>query len=272
MKRHGASLVGAFGLLFVAGWIGIPFYSLGILSLAPKDAPAVGLGLPSGLSLNHYAEVLSGVQGLWPYVANSIIASGAATLLALAVALPCAHGLSRLQRSAVARTLYLGVFVLRMLPPITLVIPFFVFMSGAHLLDTRTGLVGALLAQLLPLAIWISKTFFDGVPISIDEAARIDGATPWQVFALVALPIVAAGVAVTAVLTFLTAYIDYVFAATLTNDHAMTLPVYIAGFKTEYRFYVGDMLAATVIGTLPMLVLFLFVQRHMKRMALAGIH
>jgi ABC-type glycerol-3-phosphate transport system permease component len=212
------------------------------------------------------------VQSLWLYLKNSVIVSLLATLMAMFLALPCAYGLSRLQRYAAARMLYLAVFVLRMLPPITLVIPYFVLIGKLRLLDTKLGLLYALLAPALPLAIWTSKTFFDAIPVTLDEAARIDGASAWEVFTRVALPLIGNGIAVTAILTFLTAYIDYIFAVTLTNHQALTLPVYIAGFKTEYRFYVGDMLAATLVGTLPMVGLFLIVQRHMRRVVLAGVH
>lgn len=258
--------------MFVLGWVGIPLFSLVSVSLAPEGTAAIGLGFPEEVSLAHYSRVLGGVQSLWPYLGNSVLVSGLTTLVALGLALPCAYGLSRLHHSAAARTLYLGVFVLRMLPPITLVIPYFVLISRLRLLDTKAGLLLALLAPTLPLAIWTSKAFIDAIPVTLDEAARIDGAGLWQVFYRVVLPLAGNGVAVTAILTFLAAYIDYVFAVALTNRLALTLPVYIAGFKTEYRFYVGDMLAATVVGTLPMLGLFVVVQRHMRRVALAGIH
>ena len=272
VRRNGAPLGKALGVLFVLGWVGVPLFCLVAISLTPEGAPAVALGLPSELSAIHYRRVLTGVQSLWSYLANSVIVSGATTLTALVLALPCGYGLSRLQHYASARALYLAVFVLRMLPPITLVIPYFLIISRLHLLDTRVGLLTALLAPTLPLAIWTSKTFFDTIPVALDESARLDGASAWQVFWRVGLPLTANGTAVTAILTFLTAYIDYIFAVTLTNNAATTLPVYVAGFKTEYRFYVGDMLAATLVGTLPMLGLFVIVQRHMRRVALAGVH
>lgn len=272
MRRSVGTLAKSLGVLFVLGWVGIPFFSLVSVSLTPEGAPAIGLGLPAQLSLTHYRNVLSGVQSLWLYLKNSAIISSLATLVALVLALPCAYGLSRLQRYAAARTLYLAVFVLRMLPPITLIIPYFFLIATLHLLDSKVGLIYALLAPALPLAIWTSKTFFDTVPPTLDEAARIDGANAWQVFSRVALPLVGNGVAVTAILTFLTVYIDFIFALTLTSHWALTLPVYIAGFQTEYRFYVGDMLAATLVGTLPMLVLFFVVQRNMRRVVLAGVH
>jgi multiple sugar transport system permease protein len=272
MSRSGGSLAKGLGILFVLLWVGIPFFCLVSVSLAPEGSAAVGLGVPSQLSLEHYRRVLTGVQTLWLYLGNSVIVCTLATTISLILSLPCAYGLSRLQRYTAARTLYLGVFVLRMLPPITLVIPYFILIGKLHLLDTKAGLIYALLAPALPLSIWTSKSFFDTVPATLDEAARIDGATAWQVFMRVALPLVGSGMAVTAILTFLTVYVDYIFAVTLTNHQALTLPVYIAGFKTEYRFYVGDMLAATLVGTLPMLVLFLVVQRHMRRLVLAGVH
>lgn len=273
MKRPSiGGLAKALGIVFVLLWVGIPFFSLVSVSLAPEGAAAVALGLPQPISLEHYRRVLTGLESLWLYLKNSVIVSFLATTMALGLGLPCAYGLSRLQRYAAARALYLAVFVLRMLPPITLVIPYFILVGKLGLLDTKVGLLYALLAPTLPLAIWTAKTFFDAVPSTLDEAARIDGATGWQIFTRVALPLIGNGIAVTAILTFLTAYIDYIFAVTLTNHEALTLPAYIAGFKTEYRFYVGDMLAATLVGTLPMVGLFLIVQRHMRRVVLAGVH
>ncbi len=266
------TLAKGLGIVFVLLWVGIPFFTLVSVSLTPEGAAAVVLGLPGQLSLIHYRNVLSGFQSLWLYMENSVIVSSLSTLVSLVLALPCAYGLSRLQRYAAARTVYLAVFVLRMLPPITLIIPYFILIGKLGLLDSKVGLIYALLAPALPLAIWTSKTFFDAVPATLDEAARIDGANAWQVFSRVALPLIGSGVAVTAILTFLTVYIDYIFAVTLTSHQARTLPVYIAGFQTEYRFYVGDMLAATLVGTLPMLGLFLIVQRHMRRVVLAGVH
>jgi len=265
-------LVKGAGVLFVLAWVGIPLFSLVSVSLTPEGSPAIGLELPEEISFAHYRRVLTGVQSLWLFLGNSVVVSGLTTATALLLALPCAYGLSRLQQYAAARTLYLSVFVLRMLPPITLVIPYFMLIGKCKLLDTKLGLVYALLAPTLPLAIWTSKTFFDALPLTLDEVARIDGASAWQVFSRVALPLTANGIAVTAILTFLTAYIDYIFAVTLTNHNALTLPVYIAGFKTEYRFYVADMLAATLVGTLPMLGLFIIVQRHMRRVVMAGVH
>jgi multiple sugar transport system permease protein len=267
-----ASIAKIVGVLLVLAWVGIPIYSMMVVSLTPQGAAASGLSLPTSLSLEHYREVLTGVQALWPYLWNSIVIAGLATLVALVLSLPCAYALSRLQAYRTARGVYLAVFVLRMLPPITLAIPFFIVMSRTGLLDTKTGLVIALLAQTLPLAVWTSKVFFDAIPVSLDEAARIDGAGQFQVFWQIMLPIAAGGIAVTAVLTFLIAYIDYIFVVSLANRQAMTLPLYVAGFKTEYRFYVGDMLAATAVGTLPMIAVFVLVQRHMKRMVLAGVH
>ena len=273
MKRARAgSVAKALGILFVLLWVGIPLFSLVSVSLAPEGAPAAPLAWPQPVSWEHFGRVLTGMESLWLYLKNSLIVSILATFTALALGLPCAYGLSRLQRYAAARALYLAVFVLRMLPPITMVIPYFILIGKLNLLDTKIGLVYALLAPTLPLAIWTAKTFFDAVPVALDEAARMDGATGVQIFTRVALPLIGNGIAVTAILTFLTAYVDYIFAITLTNHQALTLPAYIVGFKAEYRFYVGDMLAATLVGTLPMIGLFLIVQRHMRRVVLAGVH
>jgi multiple sugar transport system permease protein len=168
--------------------------------------------------------------------------------------------------------MYLLFFVLRGVPPVTLVIPYYLILSGAHLLDSLLGLTLALVPLALPFAVWTLRVFFDAIPEELEDAARVDGASAWQRFVLVVAPTVRQGIAATAVLSALLVYVDYILAVTLTGPSSMTYAVYITSFKQDYVTLVGPLAAATLIGTVPMIVLYALSQRYMQRMAIAGIH
>ncbi len=263
------------GIILVAGlaWVLVPLYFLVLTSLVPQGVAVTGFRPPTGLTLEHFASVLTNpVSNLWHFLANSVIVAGAATLVTLLLAVFGAYGFSRLSQSRPAVIAHETFFVLRMLPPVTMVIPYFLAYSRLHMLDTRWGLVLAEIPFSLALSVWVLKSFFDTVPRDLDDAASIDGAGKLLVLSRILVPVLSQALAATGVLTFLTIYIDYILPLTLVNVRAQTIPIYIASFNTQYRFYVGDMLAATIVATLPMLALYAYAQRYMTRMAIVGIH
>lgn len=261
-----------FGLALVAMliWIFVPYYFLFVTSLVPQGTAVRGFAWPDFTTLDNYRQILVGANTLWPYLFNSVVVTLSVTLLALLIGVPAGYGLSRLRQFPVAKGLYLSFFVLRMLPPVAFVIPYFLLFSRLNLLDTRQGLVLALLPFSLSFAIWTIKAFFDGVPQDIEEAAQLDGANTLQTFAVIILPMVSQAVAATGLLTFLLAYVDYLFAVTLTRNTAVTYAVYLVTFANDYRVYVNAMMAATLLGTLPMIALYFYAQRFMRRMAIIG--
>jgi multiple sugar transport system permease protein len=259
-------------ILFLLVWIATPYYFLVVLSFVPQSTIVEGFRPPDTMTLSNYRDIFTGVNAIWPYILNSSIVSTGVTIVVLLVAVPAGYALSRLRTVAIARWIYLTFFVLRMLPPVALVIPYFLIVSRARMLDHRETLIMALVPLAMPFAVWTVKIFFDVVPESIEEAAAIDGAGIWQTFVWVVLPMVTQGVAATAVLTFLLAYVDYVMAATLARNTSMTLPVYLASFQNDFVTYVPRMMAASLVGTLPMIVLYFYAQRFMQRMAIIGAH
>lgn len=262
-------------LILAAGavWVLVPLSMLVLAALLPQGVAVTGFPPRSPLTGEHFVRVLTDpVNSLWHFLGNSVVVAGAATAVTVALAVSAAYGLSRISQSRPAAVAHEAFFALRMLPPVTMVIPYFLAYSRFHMLDTRWGLVLAEIPFSLALAVWVLKSFFDAVPRDLDEAASLDGAGKLLVLVRILMPVLSHAVAATAVLTFLTIYIDYILPLTLVNVRAETIPIYLAGFNTQYRFYVGDMMAATIVATIPMLALYVYAQRHMTRMAMVGIH
>lgn len=270
LRTPRARIAAGIGIALCLIWIAIPYYFLIVTSLVPQGTAVRGFAWPDFTTLDNYRQILTGANTLWPYLFNSVVVTLSVTLLALLIGVPAGYGLSRLRRFPAAKGLYLSFFVLRMLPPVAFVIPYFLVFSRLQWLDTRRALVLALLPFALSFTVWTIKAFFDGLPFDVEEAAQLDGANPFQIFAVIILPMVGQAVAATGLLTFLLAYVDYLFAVTLTSNKAVTYAVYLVTFQNDYRVYVNAMMAATLLGTLPMVALYFYAQRYMRRMAIMG--
>lgn len=270
LRTTRARLFVGIGIALSLVWIVIPYYFLIVTSLVPQGTAVRGFSWPNFTTIANYRQILTGANTIWPYLFNSVVVTLGVTVLALLVGVPAGYGLSRLRGFPAAKGLYLSFFVLRMLPPVAFVIPYFLFFSRMQLLDTRRALILALLPFSLSFTVWTIKAFFDGLPFDVEEAAQLDGANPYQIFAVIILPMVGQAIAATAVLTFLLAYVDYLFAVTLTSNNAVTYAVYLVTFQNDYRVYVNAMMAATLLGTLPMIALYFYAQRFMRRMAIMG--
>ncbi len=260
-------LVGA--VLAILVWVLTPLYFLMVTSLTPEGARTPGLAPPPTLSLEHYRRVLVGTTTLWPYLLNSTVVGLGVVGAVLALALPAAYALAR-WKALLSRLLYTGFFWLRMLPPISLTIPFYLIFSKAGLLDTRIGLILALVPLNIPLAIWILAGFLGSVPRDLEEAAWIDGASFAATFTRIVLPVTINGVIATGIFIFLEAYTHYLLALVVTNVKAAPLTIFIAGQQTDYRFLIGPMLSAAFVGTLPMVVLYTISLKHLRRMAFSA--
>jgi multiple sugar transport system permease protein len=261
------ALVGA--ILAILVWALGPLYLLVLVSFTPESATVSSLGLPRGLSLEHYRQVLGGNQALWHFLYNSCAVSLGTVAAVLCLALPAAYALARWQ-ALLSRLLYTGFFWLRMFPPISLTIPFYLIFSKAGLLDTKLGLILALVPLNIPLAVWILAGFIGSVPRELEEAAWIDGASQVRTLTRIVLPVAINGIIATGIFIFLEAYTHYLLALVITNVKAAPLTIYIAGQQTDYRFLVGPMLSAAFVGTLPMIILYMVSLKHLRRVAIAG--
>jgi len=253
--RAGSLVVIAYALLPVA-WI---------LSLSLKPAADLNDGrfLPRRISLEHYGAILADAQfpaALW----NSVGIAAIATLLSVLLAMLAAYAIVRLRFRG--RNLVLGAALsIAMFPPIAVIGPLFNLWRGIGLYDTWLGLILPYMTFTLPLAIWTLAAFFREIPWDLDKAARVDGATPLQAFIHVIAPLAAPGVFTAAILVFIFAWNDFLFAAALTStNNARTVPAAIAFFTGSSRFELptGSIAAASVVVTIPVtLMVLLFQQR-----------
>jgi multiple sugar transport system permease protein len=153
-----------------------------------------------------------------------------------------------------------------MFPPIVTVVPLFLMMRDVRLLDTRLSLIIVYTAFNLPFVVWMMRGFFSEIPRELEEAARVDGDSRLGALRRVVLPLVAPGLAATAVFCLIISWNEFLFALVLTQtDAAMTLPVGIAGRVTQYEIKWGVMSAAATVAMMPILVFALAVQRYLVR-------
>ncbi len=250
-------------------WTLFPFYTSIISALSTEGG--VGDLLPQArhITTRYVVDLIQGDDPLVPPLLNSGIITVMSVGIVLILALPAGYGLSR-WRGRTSRTVYLLFFVLRMLPPISLVIPWFLIIAGWKLTDTYIGLVITYIPFRLCLAVWLMKGFFDTIPLEIEDAAAIDGANAWSTFLRVILPLSRNGVSVTVVFVGIQSYIEYMFAVTLTRRVTTTLPVYIASFATPWSIRYQHMLGAALIGTIPMILLYLVAQKQIVRGVTGG--
>lgn len=255
----------AFLIVLIIVWTLAPLYELVVMSIASSGS--IGALLPGKITLKYYAEILFGArfgaQSIWPFMAHSIIVCGLASLAVILFSLPCAYAFSRL-KSKTSQGVYLGYFVLRMLPSIALLVPWYFILRSLHLIDTYSGLSIIYLLFQLPVGIWLMKGFFDTIPVELEEGAWIEGASVFTAFRKIIVPLAGNGIAVTGVFVFLYSYIELMYSSVLTRQK-ITLPPYLSGFVSVYEVHYQLTLAASLISTIPMIVLFLFAQRYMTR-------
>lgn len=244
-----------------------------IVSLSLKRGADLGDGrfFPRAISLEHYEAVFRDPQfpaALW----NSIGIAGISTLFAVALGMFAAYAIARLEFPG-RRWILVAALSIAMFPPISIIGPLFNAWRLLGLYDTWAGLILPYMTFTLPLAIWTLSAFFREIPWELDKAARIDGATPWQAFVHIVAPLAAPGVFTAAILVFMFAWNDFLFAVSLTStDDARTVPAVIAFFTGSSRFEqpTGSIAAASVVVTIPIIAVVLLFQRRIVAGLTAG--
>lgn len=195
------------------------------------------------------------------YIWNSLVVAGSTTLLALALGIPAAYGLVR-GRLAGKIWILGGLLTVSMFPQIVIAGPVWHMLSIIGGLNTHWGLVLPYVSLTLPLAIWILATVFRELPVELEEAARVDGCTSFQTLTKVMAPLAAPGIFTAAILTFIYAWNEFFFALIiLTDPEEQTLPVGIALFQGEFTMPWGEIAAASVLATLPLVIVVLLFQK-----------
>jgi ABC-type glycerol-3-phosphate transport system permease component len=220
-------------------------------------------------SLQAYGEVFR-TRPIARYLLNSIIVSAGATILSVSLAALAAYGFTRFFiRGANAFLIFL--LFTKMLPETLLVVPYFQLMSTLGLIDTYLALILAYSSFALPFSVWMLIGFFRTIPREIDEAAIIDGASRLETFWRVVLPLSRPGLAAVALFTFIIAWNSYVWALVLTTKPDMfVISVGVANLVGEYRVQWNELMAAWVIGALPVVILYMFLNKHLVSAITAG--
>ena len=229
---------------------------------------------PAEPTLNNYFKLLDPTnrvgQDFLRYFWNSFYVSLLTTILGVVVAVPAAYAFSRF-RFPGRNFLFFGVLVRNMFPAVVFLMPLFLLMRWLGLVNTHGSLILTYLTFGLPLSIWLLKGFYDNIPIQLEQAARIDGATRFQAFILIVMPLSTPGIIATSIFSFIGAWNEYVYAYTfLSRDDQMTLPVGIQRFFTEFATDWPGLMAATFMMSVPVVVLFLVLQKYFVRALTEG--
>jgi len=246
------------------------------MALSPTQALSLDVSpIPKEVTLDHFRDVLfsSDPQGRWLFgrqLLASLTVSGATTIIGLALAVTAAYALSRF-RFPGKQTGMQGLLVTQMFPATLMLVPLFTILQKLHLLDSLWGLVLVYSTSSLPFCVWMLKGYFDTIPRELEEAAIVDGASPWQTFVKVVLPLARPALAVTALFSFMTAWNEFILAATLLNDAArFTLPVALQRYVGEYKTEWGHFAAGALIVSAPVMALFFALQKYLVGGLTAG--
>ncbi|MDQ3572285.1 MAG: carbohydrate ABC transporter permease [Actinomycetota bacterium] len=280
--RHGSReyALWSIAMLLVLFFALVPV--LWVVSLSLKDPATITEGdtfferfFPQEFTLENYEALFTGGLTDSPFIApliNSILIAVIATLIAIVLAALAAYAIARLNFPG--KTLVLaGALAIAMFPPISTVGPLFDMWRSLGLYDTYPGLIIPYLTFALPLAIYTLVAFFREIPWDLEQAAQVDGATPFQAFRKVIVPLAAPGVFTAAILVFIFCWNDFVFAISLTSsDASRTVPAALAFFTGESQFTepTGNIAAAASLVTVPIIIFVLIFQRRIVAGLTAG--
>lgn len=209
-------------------------------------------------TFDNYIEAF-GKKGFTDNLLNSAVVGLLSTVIALVVGVPAAFSLSRAKKG---ESFMMALLAARLLPAMVLAVPLFVLASTLGLRDTYFALIAAHLTFALPFTVWMMRGFFLSVPVSLDEAARLDGCGEWATFFRVILPIVKPGLAATAIFCLINSWNEFLFALVLTGRHTETLPVAIPSLITPIGTSWGQVAAVGTVTILPVLIVAFIVQKH----------
>jgi multiple sugar transport system permease protein len=214
-------------------------------------------------TLSNYTDVFfSRRADFTTNILNSLFVAGTSTVLVLAVGTPAAYSLHRFAWGNWTSATILGwLLVFYMIPVMTLVGPWYLVFRELGLYNTRTALILTHVTINLPMTIWLMLAFFREIPKELEEAAQLDGCRKAQAFRLVALPLVVPGLIAAGVLAFVFSWNEFPIALTLTSRATATVPVGIAQFAQQFEIQHGQMAAASIVATIPAVLLMFFGQR-----------
>ncbi|MFJ6465464.1 carbohydrate ABC transporter permease [Streptomyces sp. NPDC091387] len=262
-------------LTFLAAFALLPVYVMVSSSLKPlQDVSGKFHWIPSGLTVQPYFDIWKTVP-LARYFANSLIVAGSATVLSVIIAVFSAYAVSRYKFRG-KRVFTVTVLSTQMFPGILFLLPLFLIFvnignsTGIALYGSRGGLILTYLTFSLPFSIWMLIGYFDSIPQDLDEAALVDGCGPLGALFRVVVPAAVPGIVAVAVYAFMTAWGEVLFASVMTNDTTRTLAVGLQGYATQNDVYWNQVMAASLVVSIPIVAGFLLLQRYLVAGLTAG--
>ncbi|HEY5933541.1 MAG TPA: sugar ABC transporter permease [Kofleriaceae bacterium] len=231
--------------------------------------------IPTAVTTEHFSDLFGARGGngellFLHHTINSLVVALATTVVGVALSCTAAYALSRFRFPG--RKMGLTMFlVVQMFPSTLLMLPLYVILNKLGLLNSTVGLVLVYATTAIPFCVWTLKGYFDSLPRELEEAARIDGASPWMIFRKIMLPLARPGIAVTGLFSFMTAWNEFIMASTfMTNQTKYTLPVLIQSSVTEFSADWGLFAAGAVVTSIPVMIAFYVLQRYLVGGLTAG--
>ena len=256
--------------IVLAGVILLPFFWMVSVSLKPATEPfAIPARLwPQHATLDNYITAFR--PEFRTYFFNSLIVSLSTVSITVTLGLLAAYSFTRNQSKALLALMTL-VVAAQMFPSSAIIIPIYRLMKGANLLNTYASLIIAYVTITLPVAIWMLRSFLARLPIELDEAAALDGAGPMRAFFLIIVPLSWPGLVATAVFVLIVTWQEFLFALSFTSTRDMrTLPVGMNDFIGQYGIRYGELMASSVLVSLPVIAVFFVLQRQFVAGLTAG--
>lgn len=258
-------MIGAYAAIALFAFIAVyPILYIFTISLRPGDqllSTSLQV-IPDGATFNNYRTLLTETPFLrWMF--NSLLVSAVVTVSGVALASTAGYAISRYKFTG-RKAMLKGLLVTQMFPATMLLLPLYVVLIRLHLLNSYIGIVIIYSATALPFCVWQMKGYYDTIPAALEEAARIDGCTPWQAFRLVILPLAAPALVITALFSFMSAWNEYVVANVVLQDTNMfTLPLGLKLFQGSMTTQWGLYAAGALLVSLPVVLLFLALSRYL---------
>jgi len=263
------------GLSLLALLTFVPLYVMISSSVKPlQDVQAAFQWIPVHLTLRPYADMWTTVP-LARYFLNSLVVSSCSTVVSVVIAILAAYAVSR-HRFPGRQVFSVTVLSTQMFPGILFLLPLFLIYvnigaaTGVQLSGSQLGLVITYLTFTLPFSIWMLVGYFDSIPRELDEAARVDGNGPIGALVRIILPAAVPGIVTVAVYSFMTAWGEVLFASVMTDDSTRTLAVGLRNYASQNDVYWNQIMAASLVISLPVVAAFLLLQRYLVAGLTAG--
>jgi arabinogalactan oligomer / maltooligosaccharide transport system permease protein len=245
------------------------------MALTPEQTFSMGaIPIPREVGLDNFRDVIGTTDAHgWLFgkqLFNSLLVSVATAAVGLSLSTTAAYALSRWDFPGREHGM-MAFLVTQMFPTVVMAIPLYILLDTLHLLDSLLGLVLVYSTTAVPFSVWTLKGYFDTIPRDLEDAARLDGASRWMTFWVVILPLARPALAVTGLFSFMTAWNEFILAATFMGDpRSFTLPVVLQRYVSDYGTEWGHFAAGAVLVSAPVMLLFFALQRHFVEGLTAG--